>query len=234
MLKIGEMARIAGVTTRLLRHYEAIGILTPAVVDARTGYRYYDRAQIAGLQQILAYRDAGVPLATIAELTETPDRLVEGQRRALREQRAMIDRRLAVLEARAARPFRIRRTAPVWIVTTRRCVETYAAADDVLRSLRADLAVDDDTPSAAIWHCCRPDEGRIDCEAQVLFRRPKRGASAAPSQLVVSYAHTGPDTELPAIYREMHRWSRAARYHLSGPLREVYWNGITEVQFPVC
>jgi hypothetical protein len=31
----------------------------------------------------------------------------------------------------------------------------------------------------------------------------------------------------------MTQWSRAARYRHVGPLREVYWNGITEVQFPV-
>ena len=54
-----------------------------------------------------------------------------------------------------------------------------------------------------------------------------------PSQLVASFAHTRPDTELPAIYRELHEWSRAARYRHCGPLGEVYWNGITEVQFPV-
>jgi effector-binding domain-containing protein len=49
----------------------------------------------------------------------------------------------------------------------------------------------------------------------------------------VSFAHSGDDAELPAIYREMTQWSRAARYRLAGPLREVYWSCVTEVQFPV-
>lgn len=234
MLRIGELAQIAGVTPRLLRHYEAIGLFAPAVTNAQTGYRYYDLAQVAALQQILAYRDAGVPLDTIAELAQTPDVLIERQRDTLRARRAMLDQQLAMLEANASRPFRVKQTAPVWTATIRRCVATYAAADDVLRELRADLAVGDDVPSAAVWHCCRPDEGHIDCEAQVLFRRPRTGASAAPSRLVVSYTHTGPDTELPAIYREMHQWSRAARYRHCGPLREVYWSGVTEVQLPIC
>lgn len=234
MLRIGELAQIAGVTPRLLRHYEAIGLFAPAVTNSQTGYRYYDLAQVSALQQILAYRDAGVPLATIAELSETPDRLLDHQRQSLMAQRARLDRQLAALDAHASRPFRVKRTVPVWIASRRRCVETYAAADSVLRDLRVDLAAEDDAPSAAIWHCCRPDEGQIDCEAQVVFQRPRMGTSAVPSRLVVSYAHTGPDTELPAIYREMHRWSRAARYCHCGPLREVYWSGVTEVQLPIC
>lgn len=233
MLLIGELARIAGVTPRLLRHYEAVGVLAPAVTNARTGYRYYDRAQIVTLQQILAFRDAGVPLAVIAELSQWPDKLLERRREALVAQRAMLDHQLASLDAMSSRPFRVKRTAPAWIASVRRCVETYAAAESLLHDFRAEIGSDETVPSAAIWHCCQPDEGRIDCEMQVVFRHPRKGLQPAPSQLVVSFAHTGPDTELPAIYREMKEWSRAARYRHCGPLREVYWNGITEVQFPV-
>ena len=224
MLRIGELAQIAGVTPRLLRHYESTGVFAPALTDARTGYRYYDRSQVAVLQQILAYRDAGVPLAVIAELSQMPDTMLERQREALLAQRATLDRKLAALDAKSSRPFRVKRTVPVWVAAVRRSVETYQAADDLLRELRAD---------AVVWHECRPDEGRIDCEMQVVFPHPGRGLRPVPSRLVVSFAHTGPDTELPAIYREMKQWSRAARYRVCGPLREVYWNGVTDVQFPV-
>lgn len=234
MLRIGEMAQIAGVTPRLLRHYEAIGVLAPARINSHTGYRYYDVGQVATLQQILAYRDAGVPLTVIAELARTPDVLIERQREALNARRAMVDRQLAALEARASRPFRVKHTAPIWTASVRRSVRTYQAADELLRDLRSDLQVDDGIPSAAVWHECRPDEGRIDCEMQVVFGRPSTNLHPVPSHLVVSYAHTGPDTELPAIYREMRQWSRAARYRTVGPLREVYWSGVTEVQFPIC
>jgi DNA-binding transcriptional MerR regulator len=225
MLRIGELARLAGVTPRLLRHYEAIGVLAPAVTNSRTGYRYYDRAQVITLQQILAYRDAGVPLAIIAELSQMPEMLLQRQREALETRRAELDRQSASLNAMTSRPFRVKRTAPFWAASIRRSVTTYQAADDLLREFRAD---------AAVWHECRPDEGRIDCEMQVMFRHPGKGLRPVPSQLVASFAHTGPDTELPAIYREIQQWSRAARYRVCGPLREVYWNGVTDVQFPVC
>lgn len=227
MLRIGELARIAGVTPRLLRHYEAVGVLVPAFIS-RTRYRYYDLSQVAALQQILAYRDAGVPLADIAGFS------VERQREVLKARRAVVDRQLASLDAMAAKPFRVKRTPPFWTASVRRTVETYAAAELMMRDLRAALAADESTPSAAVWHECRPEDGRIDCELQVVFARPSRNLCRMPSQLVVTFAHTGPDSDLPTIYREMHVWSRAARYRHCGPLREVYWSGVTEVQFPVC
>jgi DNA-binding transcriptional MerR regulator len=239
MLRIGEVAQMTGVTPRLLRHYEAVGVLRPAETNPRTGYRYYTRAQVATLQRVLGYREAGVPLALIAAVMrgDEPRELLERQRDALVAERVALDRKLALLDEeiarRAMRPFRVKRTAPVWAASVRQSVETYAAADELMRDLRARFAVDDATRSAAIWHCCRPDEGRIDCEMQVMFPHARVGLRMIPSQLVVSFAHTGPDAELPAIYQEMKRWASAARYRYCGPLREVYWEGVTEVQFPV-
>jgi DNA-binding transcriptional MerR regulator len=244
MFQIGEFAEIAGVTHRLLRHYEAVGVLAPAETDGRTGYRYYARAQVATLQRVLAYRDAGVPLAVVAHLLRdsAPSGLLERQRDALVSARAALDRKLELLDAEiqrlATRPFRVKWTAPAWAASVRRSVPTYAEADALLRELKAAFAAQEATPSAAIWHSCRPDLGRIDCEVQVVFRHERRGLRAMPPQLVVSFAHTGSDDELPLIYREMKRWTRAARYSACGPLREVYWSGvdgppITEVQFPV-
>jgi hypothetical protein len=46
---IGEFARHGRVSVRMLRHYDAIGLLRPAHVDPATGYRAYQAAQLAGL-----------------------------------------------------------------------------------------------------------------------------------------------------------------------------------------
>ena len=40
MFTIGEFATIGRVSVRMLRHYDSIGLLTPARVDDRSGYRY--------------------------------------------------------------------------------------------------------------------------------------------------------------------------------------------------
>jgi DNA-binding transcriptional MerR regulator len=62
---INQVARMSGVTSRTLRHYDAIGLLTPAYVGAN-GYRYYEQEQLLRLQQILVLRELGVGLGETA------------------------------------------------------------------------------------------------------------------------------------------------------------------------
>jgi DNA-binding transcriptional MerR regulator len=62
---IAEVARMSGVTTRTLRHYDAIGLLPPAYVQP-SGQRFYETAELLRLQQILLLRELGVGLADIA------------------------------------------------------------------------------------------------------------------------------------------------------------------------
>ena len=64
---IGEVAQLSGVTSRTLRHYDAIGLLHPAGVGAG-GRRHYDAPQLLRLQQILVLRELGLGLADVAEV----------------------------------------------------------------------------------------------------------------------------------------------------------------------
>ncbi len=57
---ISELARIAGVSTRTLRYYDKIGLLTPGKVNA-AGYRKYAQEQTDKLQQILFFRELSFP-----------------------------------------------------------------------------------------------------------------------------------------------------------------------------
>jgi MerR family transcriptional regulator, thiopeptide resistance regulator len=69
---IGEVARLAGVTTRTLRHYDAVGLLRPSGAAAG-GRRLYGRAELLRLQQVLVLRELGVDLATVAEILAEDD-----------------------------------------------------------------------------------------------------------------------------------------------------------------
>lgn len=66
---ISEVARSSGVTTRTLRHYDAIGLLHPARVGGN-GYRWYERPQLLRLQRILLLRELGLGLAEIASVLD--------------------------------------------------------------------------------------------------------------------------------------------------------------------
>jgi DNA-binding transcriptional MerR regulator len=66
---IGDLARLSGVTTRTLRHYDAIGLLRPVGVGAG-GRRLYGRDELLRLQQVLVLRELDVDLATVARILD--------------------------------------------------------------------------------------------------------------------------------------------------------------------
>jgi DNA-binding transcriptional MerR regulator len=68
MFTIGEFARLGDISIRMLRHYDEIGLLTPASVDPVTGYRSYVIAQLRDLNRIVALRELGFSLAETGQL----------------------------------------------------------------------------------------------------------------------------------------------------------------------
>jgi DNA-binding transcriptional MerR regulator len=108
MWRIGQLARIAGVSDRTLRHYDKIGLLPPAAVDAATGYRWYGTAELTRLERIRALRRLGLSLRQIADLADAPD---TDLRRALADTAAALRREitdrtatLAATDRHLARP----------------------------------------------------------------------------------------------------------------------------------
>ncbi|HWW56185.1 MAG TPA: MerR family transcriptional regulator [Sphingopyxis sp.] len=90
MRTVRQVARAAGISVRTLHHYDAIGLLKPGHVGAN-GYRYYGKEELLRLQQILFYRELGLPLAEIAAVLDDPgfDPLA-----ALRQHRAALEGRI--------------------------------------------------------------------------------------------------------------------------------------------
>jgi len=71
MYKVNEVATIAGVSVRTLHHYDAIGLLAPAVVE-KNGYRLYSDDDLARLQQILFFKELDFPLQRIRDILDNP------------------------------------------------------------------------------------------------------------------------------------------------------------------
>ena len=67
---IQEIARLAGTTSRTLRHYDDIGLLAPSRI-AHNGYRHYDQSALVRLQRILLLRNLGLGLPQIGEVLDT-------------------------------------------------------------------------------------------------------------------------------------------------------------------
>ena len=68
MFKIGEFARIAQISAKILRHYDSINLFKPAYIDEQNGYRYYTINQLATLNRIIILKELGFSLAQVQEL----------------------------------------------------------------------------------------------------------------------------------------------------------------------
>ncbi|QEL65216.1 putative transcriptional regulator, MerR family [Oryzomicrobium terrae] len=94
-MKIGEAAQQSGVSAKMIRHYEAIGLL-PTAARRESGYREYRERDVATLRFIRAARDLGFGLDAIGDLLS----LWNNQQRASRDVKALAERHIATLEAK--------------------------------------------------------------------------------------------------------------------------------------
>lgn len=66
-MKIGEASAASGVSQRMIRHYEKIGLI-PAAARRDSGYRDYDQRDVHTLRFIGRARDLGFPIEEIRQL----------------------------------------------------------------------------------------------------------------------------------------------------------------------
>ncbi|WP_042428853.1 MerR family transcriptional regulator [Streptacidiphilus anmyonensis] len=128
MFTIGDFARLGQVSIRMLRHYDALGLLRPARVDPFTGYRYYEAAQLSRLNRVIALKDLGFSLQQVGEVLDArigPEEL----RGMLRLRQAELAEAVAAATARLAQ-----------VETRLRTIESEGhmpASEVVLKSLPA-------------------------------------------------------------------------------------------------
>src|SRR3954447_2211441 len=91
MFSIGDFAGLGRVSVRMLRHYDAIGLIRPAHVDPHSGYRYYTAAQLKLLNRVIALKDLGFTLQQVQTLID--------EKVDVGELRGMLRLRRAELEA---------------------------------------------------------------------------------------------------------------------------------------
>ena len=102
---IGEASTRSGVSTKMIRHYETLGLL-PSVTRTDSGYRQYSPREVHTLRFVRRGRDLGFSMAEIAELVQ----LWQNPRRASSNVKRIATAHIADLDRRMAEMAQMRRT----------------------------------------------------------------------------------------------------------------------------
>jgi DNA-binding transcriptional MerR regulator len=230
---IGPFSRLAGVSAKVLRSYDAAGLFRPVWSDPATGYRYYSPAQLPEVRRILALRDMGLGLAEIGRLAGGGDlRMALDRRRAeLERERREIERRLATLD-----------------IHVEAGVGDSSGRDVVLRPIAAEpvailaLDADDQDIGAAFYELetVVRDQGRRahrppgalvgagdELEIFVPIRRPiqptdRIRSERLPACRAATVIQRGPYDGIAGARRALEGWIAASGLVSEGPLRIIY------------
>ncbi len=250
MFSIGDFARHGRVSVRMLRHYDAIGLLRPARVDAATGYRYYRAAQLADLNRVVALKDLGFTLEQVRSLL---DERVSGDelRGMLRLRRAelaaqisadharlrQVEARLRAIESEGREPMADVQIKPLPAVRLAELTGPAASfgPDDITsvirplydelaeRLARAGVPV---TGPAVAYYQDTPDGGVL-VHAGLTVGVPHADrfdfavVDLPPMPHAATLVHQGPMDDVMPDYEALARWVEANGWVVTGSAREL-------------
>ena len=249
---IGEFAELCGVSAKTLRFYDEVGVLRPASVDPRTGYRRYLPQQLEQLASILALKNLGVPLAQVGEFTAkggaSADRkaILNNLKRKIEHSIQTTTQSLNWINA--ALDELDKGQSPISVIVKRRPAVRIASIRVKLRNYaevaRFENELSDALPPECVgtlrgvlWHRCA-DSGSLEAEpfVELKKRAPLRSLYEIKElpQATVACAYSGiGDESAEQAYLAVRRWIQVRGYRLAGPKREIYLQNMLEIQFPL-
>jgi DNA-binding transcriptional MerR regulator len=249
MIRIGDFARLARVSVRALRHYEAKGLLRPAHVDSSSHYRYYDAQQLEALERLLLLKDVGLSLDAIRTLLVAP---AEEFRAAIAKHRVFLGRqveeqkrlleRASALEAwldgqtrsggrgatSSGAGVRTKAFPALRALCVRAVVDTSSGAitgmfEDAERRARRART---DQPPLMLIHSAPTSSRRIDAEVCIPVSTSCRLSGVReiePEPQAASITYRGPYAGTDELYGRMRAWLSRQRLVLAQrPIREIY------------
>lgn len=251
MFTIGEFASIGRVSVRMLRHYDEIGLLTPARVDPFTGYRSYDGRQFEVLGRILMFKDLGFRLDEVKQIVHA--QVDEDQlREMLVAKREDVARRLDLDAARLRRlDARLSHTERISMITvdtkslpaTRIAAVTETAAGfgpqnigPVIGPMYARLAellgrngVEFGPSSIAMYEALVDGDGTgvtvhaaFEVGPNVTAAEGYDVRELPPVELAVTTVHHGSMATIGETWEQFMAWIESSGYELAGVCREYY------------
>jgi len=244
LLRIGPFSRLAQVTIKTLRFYDAAGIFRPVWVDPHSGYRYYCASQLPHLRRIRVLRELGCGVAELGRLalaTRTADIPLQQELIALRRKwmvgLALAERRIRQLDAMldgsrspSTLPIRNRRILASPALTLRDCIR--GDSPDIHRmfeSVEREAARRNIRAAQfpfLLLHDMEYGRARLDVEVCVPVRREALDGAGArlvesvPNAACVRFA--GDYEQAPILFNAALDTLAATDARIAGPIREVY------------
>ena len=249
MFSIGDFARLGRVSVRMLRHYDALGLLRPARVDPHTGYRYYEAGQLSRLNRIIALKNLGLTLEQVGRVLEEkvgPEELhgmlrlrraeLEAQVAADLARLTEVEARLRMIETEGVMSIDVvvKSVPPVRLAELSGIAESYESdrISTVIRPLYAELgrriAAAGLTPTGPGVAYYEPvAEGvRVHAGLQVNLEPGVSHDFDVVDLPAIDQAatviHKGPMDTVGATYQRLAAWIEENGYRGTGVAREVY------------
>ncbi|MBQ3615194.1 MAG: MerR family transcriptional regulator [Anaerotignum sp.] len=251
LFQIGEVSKILGVTRKAILVYEEMGLLTPAVKDEGSGYRYYSADNMTQIRSIRSLQVLGLSLKEIAAYyydTENIDTYLQN----LMELRAALDRNIQMLQVRSAKrgDLTVHRTSlPQQVCYCRRypCKDTLEAANKLRDTYIAAARTGKmsmlsrmftmrmtQQPDVLDLMCCIPVDSSFD--------GPERMEFAETPALCIYYR--GPYEGTSTAIQALAQYIKENNIETTGPFRSIYLEGppsrgensgdyITEIAVPI-
>lgn len=243
-MSIGDFARLGGVSVRMLRHYDDIGLLRPAEVDEWTGRRRYEVAQLAVLNRLVTLKNLGFTLRQVGDLARggidsgelrgmlrTRRAELERQVQDTRHQVAQVDAQLRLIESEhemSEQEVVVKQVEPIRVAALCEVVAADATFADVVEGLfvRAGEVMDaaglpPRTPVS--WYVPGPSatEDTLRVHAGYVVSGDAAGLEVVemPAVDVASVIHRGPMDGIGRAYQTLARWADARGDEFSGPAR---------------
>ncbi len=252
MFSIGDFAKLGRVSVRMLRHYDAIGLLRPAAVDPASSYRFYQADQLRRLNRVLALKDLGFTLQQVQSILDDKVDVAE-LRGMLRLREAQLaaqlsadTARLAGVEARLRMIEReghmdteevvVKEVAPIRVAELSDVAASYATAaiGPVIQPLYPELmsrlsaaGVTPTGPGIAYYEpVADGEEVTVHAGIQVAADpRPEHDFAVVdlPAlDAVAAIIHRGPMDYVERSIQILARWIEENGYRTNGCSREVY------------
>ncbi len=252
MFSIGDFASYGRVSVRMLRHYDAIGLLRPAHVDQATGYRSYAAQQLSRLNRIVALKDLGFSLQQVQSILD--DKVsVEELRGMLRLRQAelqsqiatdsaklaQVEVRLQIIEGEGAMPAEdvlIKRIPGVRVAELTGVAASFApeSISPVIQPLYDELCVRLDRagltpagPAIAYYEDSPNGDGVLVHASLPVNADPRDGHGFAIVDLpeieqAATIVHRGSMDNVMPTIQTLARWIDANGYRSAGYTRELY------------